>query len=681
MTGLASLLDGIPIVFDDTDRTLRFASPDIDQRVYHKTDRAIQRWTGTTWTVDLPSYADGIPVVADNAERDATFPAPATNQRVYNITARAIQRWTGAAWFDDIGSYSEGIPTVADNTARDAAFPAPATNQRVYNIAARAIQRYTGAVWTTDLPTYFEGAPVVADNTARDALYPSPAANYRVYNIAARAIQRYTGSVWTTDLPTYFEGTPVVADNTARDALYPAPASGYRVYNIAARAIQRYTGSVWTTDLPTFFEGTPVVADNTARDALYPAPATGYRVYNLAARMIQRYTGAAWSNEVHILNAGAAASLRFEAGNVVDVVPATGTNIAGSDLTLAGGVGTGNATAGRVVAKIGAMSASGGTTAQTLFEAVTVDNDTGSVKLSVDTPAASTVNPTLHLKRGGTLKGLLGVAGAAGQIVPGSVGDDLVLRTQGGSLHISTDSGASSALKLTNAGRLTINQGTDDGDIVTLKSTGDIAHGMTSETDTDAYFTIRKLSGLVGVAQLRGFSTGSRALDIRGSCSGVDTAKAVTSDAPVCINGDLKSGTGVGSLTANANIMTVRNNGSAKFIFDADGDSHQDIGTSWTNFDLFDDVEVLNALAAHVTRLDDPIRASFRTWIEQPEYRHVLQKYKLVTFNDDGHHFVNMSKLTMLLCGAVRQMGARFAEAMRRLDALDSDMRALRGAA
>ena len=37
-----------------------------------------------------------------------------------------------------------------------------------------------------------------------------------------------------------------------------------------------------------------------------------------------------------------------------------------------------------------------------------------------------------------------------------------------------------------------------------------------------------------------------------------------------------------------------------------------------------------------------------------------MEKAKLVTFNDDtdGRAFVNMSKLTMLLVGAVRQMAA-----------------------
>jgi hypothetical protein len=39
--------------------------------------------------------------------------------------------------------------------------------------------------------------------------------------------------------------------------------------------------------------------------------------------------------------------------------------------------------------------------------------------------------------------------------------------------------------------------------------------------------------------------------------------------------------------------------------------------------------------------------------------REALERLKLVSFNDDGHHFVNMSKLAMLLTGAVRQQAQR----------------------
>jgi hypothetical protein len=45
----------------------------------------------------------------------------------------------------------------------------------------------------------------------------------------------------------------------------------------------------------------------------------------------------------------------------------------------------------------------------------------------------------------------------------------------------------------------------------------------------------------------------------------------------------------------------------------------------------------------------------------------------LVTFNDDGHHFINMSRLTMLLVGAVRQVNDRLGRFEQTLLAMGAD--------
>src|SRR5690606_5426627 len=107
------------------------------------------------------------------------------------------------------------------------------------------------------------------------------------------------------------------------------------------------------------------------------------------------------------------------------------------------------------------------------------------------------------------------------------------------------------------------------------------------------------------------------------------------------------------------NIAAFMNGTTTRFILDADGDSHQDVGTSWTNFDDHDDLALLNLLSAHVTRPDDPLRAGFVEWLEQS--REPLERNGIVTFNADGHHFINWSRAHMLEIGAIRQLGARVA--------------------
>jgi hypothetical protein len=106
----------------------------------------------------------------------------------------------------------------------------------------------------------------------------------------------------------------------------------------------------------------------------------------------------------------------------------------------------------------------------------------------------------------------------------------------------------------------------------------------------------------------------------------------------------------------NYNALVDDNAGTTRFILDGDGDSHQDVGTAWTNFDDFDDVALLTALSAGVSQPGDPLRTGFAQFLEL--HRPALERARLVTFNEDGHHFVNMSRLTMLLVGAVRQIAA-----------------------
>jgi hypothetical protein len=199
-------------------------------------------------------------------------------------------------------------------------------------------------------------------------------------------------------------------------------------------------------------------------------------------------------------------------------------------------------------------------------------------------------------------------------------------------------------------------QGAADGEILTLRSS-DVAHGMTGLTDTSTYSYLQKASAADGGVILAGFTEASIGIALQAHITTGSTTKSTAASAAVHIDGYLKSGAGRTGLNADQNIIAFTTAGTVRQILDADGDSHQDVGTAWTNFDTFDDVRTLNILAAHVTRQDDPLREGFNLWMQ--EDRSFLEVNKLVTFNEDGHHFVNMSRLTMLHTGAIRQIGGR----------------------
>lgn len=237
-------------------------------------------------------------------------------------------------------------------------------------------------------------------------------------------------------------------------------------------------------------------------------------------------------------------------------------------------------------------------------------------------------------------------------------GNQLFMITEAPLLLLNDTSNASMTIGIT------INQGASDDEIMAVKSS-DVAHGMTSLAETDTFGTIQKFGAADGGIQLRGLTEVSTAIYLSG-CYTTDTATRSTAGiAPIMLVASLKSGTSVGNPAADKNIVAFASGSNTRHILDSDGDSHQDVGTAWTNFDDRDDVEALNLLAAHVTRKDDPLRAGLGRWLA--ENREPLERAKLVEFNADGHHFVNMSRLSMLLVGAARQLGDRVAQLERRL--------------
>ncbi|MDI6808422.1 MAG: hypothetical protein QME66_05505 [Candidatus Eisenbacteria bacterium] len=202
-----------------------------------------------------------------------------------------------------------------------------------------------------------------------------------------------------------------------------------------------------------------------------------------------------------------------------------------------------------------------------------------------------------------------------------------------------------------------INQAGSDNEILTLKSS-DVAHGVTTLTETDTFGFFQKASATNGGLSISGIGSSTTAgLNVIGIHVTADTTKANGSTGAVQVIGQLRSGTTTGSLGANANIIVFRDDGTVRFILDSDGDSHQDVGTAWTNFDEQNDVELLTQLSVQVSRQHDPIRLHFAEFLDRNRRR--LEELKLVTFNENGHPFVNWSKLNMLLVGAVRQLYGR----------------------
>ena len=126
---------------------------------------------------------------------------------------------------------------------------------------------------------------------------------------------------------------------------------------------------------------------------------------------------------------------------------------------------------------------------------------------------------------------------------------------------------------------LTINQLANDNEIFALKSS-DTAHGMTDngfETDTFASFLKAEpdSGGLRIIGQKDADGSAGHALWFRGFLGeAADTVKTTSAIGVLTLDSAVKTGTGQTVVGADGNLLAVRNFGTARFVFDAEGTLH-----------------------------------------------------------------------------------------------------------
>ena len=223
--------------------------------------------------------------------------------------------------------------------------------------------------------------------------------------------------------------------------------------------------------------------------------------------------------------------------------------------------------------------------------------------------------------------------------------------TFSGTMFVGDTSNANSTLGLT------LNQAAADNEILTLKSS-DVAHALTSLTETDTFAFLQKFDGNEGGLLITGVGEGLHGVVIHGVALTEDNTRSTTANGPIMLRAFTDAGGDKAAMSANQNMVVFYNGTTqSKFIFDSDGDSHED-GTGWTAYDDEDDVAVIERLEWQLTEAQgNPIDRMFTSFLE--DERAMLETLKLVTFNDNGHHFVNRSRMQNLLCGAVRQLAQR----------------------
>ena len=215
---------------------------------------------------------------------------------------------------------------------------------------------------------------------------------------------------------------------------------------------------------------------------------------------------------------------------------------------------------------------------------------------------------------------------------------------------------------------LTINQGANDNEILSFKSS-DVAHGATTVAETDTFAFFQKSSADNGGLNITALNdTGITALANVGVATSADTTKTTSGQGGIHLTARLISGTGVTDVSADGNLVVIRNNATTRFIFDAEGSFHADVES--TTYDAHDDLALIEAMDREFQRRNgSPVTEEYRGWLQ--ENRDTLQRLGIVNYYDEGKRcMVNIVKQAQLHNGAIRQLTAMLQDQRKELTAM-----------
>lgn len=203
-----------------------------------------------------------------------------------------------------------------------------------------------------------------------------------------------------------------------------------------------------------------------------------------------------------------------------------------------------------------------------------------------------------------------------------------------------------------------------------FRSTGDVAHGMTSIVNTGAYGMLGKADAGGGGFNITGLSEQVVGARVNGYSTSDNSTKTSAGRANIEMNAAKKSGTSVGNVGANANIWAARMNTSTRFIIDEDGDYHYD-GADGGAFDEYNDALLLRAFSK-ATSAKGIIKDRWDRFVNYGESDLVDAGILGAPVAEGG--LVNGAQLQRLHTGALWQMFTTIQEQAERIEALEAKL-------
>jgi hypothetical protein len=211
---------------------------------------------------------------------------------------------------------------------------------------------------------------------------------------------------------------------------------------------------------------------------------------------------------------------------------------------------------------------------------------------------------------------------------------------------------------------LVIDQGTADNQIVCLRSSTDVDHGMTTWATTDTFGRITKADfpGADGGINIDGWADAGGVGMIMSGIGVTDiTTKTTSSGGYVMLRGYKKNGTDIQSVGTSGNLVVIRNAATTRWIVDAEGDIFYGGSDDGSITDDYDDVALLTGFRALRAPDGSPVKSvferRFKRFVSDAEGVLVQQGVLTAPLSEGG--LVSRSGLDGLMIDAMRQLYSR----------------------
>jgi hypothetical protein len=190
---------------------------------------------------------------------------------------------------------------------------------------------------------------------------------------------------------------------------------------------------------------------------------------------------------------------------------------------------------------------------------------------------------------------------------------------------------------------------------------------MTDLAETDTYGVAQKAAAATGGTKLMGFAEGGIGLRLEGLQTSCWTGEAADQYGAATIQGWVKSSATAGALSADQNVLAIATGNTVRLIVKGDGDIYMDtVVNENQSFDIYDDIALLDTYRAVSQNRTPDARGVFQGFTE--ENAKVLEEAKIITRNDDGHHFVSTKGLNGLIIDSIRQVNHKLEAKIKRLE-------------